>query len=577
MLGHNVRSPVDLVREEIEYIGPQPKKVKEWLLDLNNRLDLLRESAREVGLAQSDYRKLYYDGKACVKVYSVGDKVLLRSPGLHSKLEETWEGPYEVLEVVSAVNVRISLPEKKKIQKVVHVNLLSPYLESDAKIARLVMVVEEEASQDCMTKSSDKCLLNIAQNNELQQFLDKWQDSLTDSPGKTAILKHTIATGQHSPVRSHPYLIPESKQQGVRDELQQLLKAGIIVPSQSPWASPIVPIVKSDGSIRVCVDYRKINAITFPDPYYMPLVEELIGKVGNCGFLSKLDLSKGFYQVEMEESSQEKTAFVTPMGKYQFTRMPFGLRNAPSTFQRLMDLVLCGAEQFAAPYIDDVLVYSTSWSAHLTHLEAVMSRLHSAGLTVKPSKCLWAQSQVEYLGYLVGNGTVAVPEARVKAIRDYKLPVTKADLKSFLGLLSYYRKFIPTFASITKPLNVLTHRDAKNVIQWEDGCLASVNKLVSSLCHLSILHIPLSSDSFLLQTDTSYFCISGCLSVCRDNQELPVAFYSRQLRDAETRYSISEIECLAAVESIKHFLVYLDGRHFTLQKGLRTSPQCQTD
>ncbi len=160
----------------------------------------------------------------------------------------------------------------------------------------------------------------------------------------------------------------------------------------------------------------------------MPLVEELIGKVGNCGFLSKLDLSKGFYQVEMEESSQEKTAFVTPMGKYQFTRMPFGLRNAPSTFQRLMDLVLCGAEQFAAPYIDDVLVYSTSWSAHLTHLEAVMSRLHSAGLTVKPSKCLWAQLQVEYLGYLVGNGTVAVPEARVKAIRDYKLPVTKEDL-----------------------------------------------------------------------------------------------------------------------------------------------------
>ncbi len=251
LLGHNVRSPVDLVREEIEYIGPQPKKVKEWLLDLNDRLDLLRESAREVGLAQSDYRKLYYDGKACVKVYSVGDKVLLRSPGLHRKLEEAWEGPYEVL------NVRISLPEKKKRQKVVHVNLLSPYLESDAKIARLVIVVEEEASQDCMTKSSDECLLNIAQKNELQQFFDKWQDSLTDSPGKTAILKHTIATGQHSPVRSHPYLIPESKQQGVRDELQRLLKAGIIVPSQSPWASPIVPIVKSDGSIRVCVDYRR--------------------------------------------------------------------------------------------------------------------------------------------------------------------------------------------------------------------------------------------------------------------------------------------------------------------------------
>ncbi len=260
----------------------------------------------------------------------------------------------------------------------------------------------------------------------------------------------------------------------------------------------------------------------------------------------------------MEESLQEKTAFVTPMGKYQFTRIPFGLRNAPSTFQRLMDLVLCDAEQFAAPYIDDVLLYSTSWSAHLTHLEAVMSRLRSAGLTVKPSKCLWAQSQVEYLGYLVGNGTVAVPEARVKAIRDYKL--SKADLKSFLGLLSYYRKFTPTFASIAKPLNVLTHRDAKNVILWEDGCLASFNKLVSSLCHLSILHIPLSSDSFLLQTDASYVGISGCLSVCRDNQELPVAFYSRQLRDVETRYSVSEIECLAAVESIKHFLVYLDGR-----------------
>ncbi len=169
-------------------------------------------------------------------------------------------------------------------------------------------------------------------------------------------------------------------------------------PSTSPWSSSVVPIVRPDQSIRLCVDYRKLNTVTTPDPYYIPTVDELISKVGEAAFLTKLDLAKGFYQVPVQESDKEKTAFITPWGKFQFTKMPFGLRNAPSTFQRLMDCVLAGMTSHAVAYIDDILVFSKDWKSHL---------LSEANLTAKPSKCEWGKDCVNYLGHTIGGGKLA--------------------------------------------------------------------------------------------------------------------------------------------------------------------------
>ena len=325
--------------------------------------------------------------------------------------------------------------------------------------------------------------------------------------------------GDTLPIRSVPYAISPKKLEGVRKEISSLLAKGIIVPSTSQWSSLIVPLIKPDESIRLCADFRKLNAIIQPDPYCMPLVEELIARVREAKYLSKIDLSKGFYQVPLAEEDREKTAFVTTGGKFEFTRIPFGLRNAPATFQRLMDVVLGGLEAFAAPHIDDIIIFFNDCEQHSGHIREVIGRLQQAGLTAKLAKCQWAKRTLEYLGHVVGNGMVSVPEANVEALRNYTRPKIKAQLKSFLRLTGHYRRFILNYANYSKPLNAKMKAEVPLAVDWDEVSVSRFSHLCSVLC-----------------------------SACN-----LVAFYSRKLRDTETSYSITEVECLAVVESVRYF------------------------
>ena len=202
----------------------------------------------------------------------------------------------------------------------------------------------------------------------------------------------------------------------------------------------------------MCVDYRMINSITTGDPYPIPHIEELIDNIGRATFVSMLDLTKGYYQVPMEQSSKEKTAFITPYGKYQFITMPFGLISAPSTFQRLMDHVLQGLHHFASAYLDDILIHSISWEEHIQHLTLVLERLRAAGLCIKEKKCNFGVSTCVYLGHVVGRGEVRPMECKVQAVMKYAQPKTKKQVRAFLGLCGYYRHFIPSFSTIASPL-----------------------------------------------------------------------------------------------------------------------------
>ena len=204
-----------------------------------------------------------------------------------------------------------------------------------------------------------------------------------------------------------------------------------------------MPVRKPDGSIHLCIDFRKLNNVTSPDPFTMPLIDEMLDQLSIAKYLSKLDLNKGFYQIPVREEDKEKTTFLSPWGKYHFNRMPFGLRNAPATFQRLMNTVLAGQEEYSAAYIDDIVIYSNTWSEHLKHIQEVL-RLY--GLTVKPSKCQWGSKYHIYLWHEVGCGKVSVPAARVEAIKNYKRPKTKKDLQAFLGTTGYYGRFISHYA-----------------------------------------------------------------------------------------------------------------------------------
>ena len=211
-------------------------------------------------------------------------------------------------------------------------------------------------------------------------------------------------------------------------------------------------------------------------------------------------MNKGFYQIPVEKADQPKTAFCTPWGKYQFARMPFGLKNAPATFQRCMHVVLEKLEDVSNSYIDDVIVFSNTWEEHLQHLRQVLERLRKHGLTAKPVKCEWGAASLIYLGYMVGHGKVSVPEARVVALRNFQKPVTKTDLRAFLGTVGYYRRFIQDFAQRAYPLTEATKKAAPNIVVWNDCMYIAF----CYLCNVaSVVFIPCASDEFLLQTDAS--------------------------------------------------------------------------
>ena len=356
-----------------------------------------------------------------------------------------------------------------------------------------------------------------------------------------------------------------------------MLEAGIIVPSSSPWTSPLVPVRKKDGSLRLCVDYRRLNQMTQEDRYPMPRVEELLEQLGSARFITTLDLTKGYYQVSVHPDDREKTAFMGPMGKFQFVRMPFGLKGAPTTFQRLMDVVLGPCASFARAYIDDIVVFSSTWTDHLRHLEEVFTRLMEAGLKAKPTKCAIAMDHCSYLGHIVGGGQIQMEEAKIAALKDYKRPVTKRDVRAFLGLAGYYRRFVPGFAQLTARISDLTRKEEPPKVNWTAQHEEDFQKLKALMCNKPILHCPDESREFLLQSDASERGIGAVLSqMTEEGVERPVAFFSRKLLPRETRYSTVEKECLGVVAALKHFDVHLVGRRFTIVTDHKALQYLQT-
>ena len=381
--------------------------------------------------------------------------------------------------------------------------------------------------------------------------------------GRSNIVQHAIPTQQHNPVKQRQYRLPQSLKPLVQQQVQGMLQNGIITPSASPWSSPVILVRKKNGSYRFCVDYRALNGITIKDAYPLPRVDETLDSLGGAQYFSTLDLASGYWQVEVDPSDRPKTAFSTPQGHFEFTVMPFGLCNAPATFQRLMEYVLAGLQwEHCLVYLDDIIVFSETFKEHITRLSGVFDRLRNAGLKLKPKKCCFARSSVQYLGHIVSRRGLEAEKSKVQAVRDYPRPTNATEVRSFLGLVGYYRRFVRGFSTIANPLFNLERRATQ--FYWGEDCEAAFNELKTKLTTAPILAFPKFDVQFTLTTDASNHGLGAILSQKYEGKEYVVAYASRVLHKAELNYSTIEKEALALVWAVGHFRPYLFGRSFVL-------------
>lgn len=386
--------------------------------------------------------------------------------------------------------------------------------------------------------------------------------SLHDLRPASVPVEHTFELKDMTPIHHRCRRLPPKHNAVVRAELDKMLSAGIIRPSVLQWSFPIVIASKKDGTPRFCVDYRTLNKVMKADRWPIPLIEEILDELKGSSIFSTLDLFTGYWQVQVAEQCKEMTTFICREGTFQFEVMPFGLMNAPATFQRMMTTVLEGIE-YAVAYIDDVVIHSSSMAEHITHLRSVLSRVKSYGLKLKLSKCTFARRSVSLLGHIVSEKGVAVDPRKTQALRDTRIPHTKTEVRSFLGLASYYRRFIPHFAEIAKPLHELT--SAKSAFLWDKTTQDAFNKLKNLLCSPPVLAYPDFKRHFVVYADASTVAMGAVLTQKgEEQQEHPVCYASRTMNSAEKRYSTYEREALAVVFALKKFRVYLLGTPFIL-------------
>ena len=382
--------------------------------------------------------------------------------------------------------------------------------------------------------------------------------------GRTDVVKHSINTGNQNPIKQPLRRLPVHTKCEVDKHIDEMLERGVIEPSSSPWACGIVLVQKKDGSTRFCVDYRRLNAATIKDAYPLPRIDESLDHLSGACWFSTLDLCSGYWQVEMEPEDKPKTAFVTKRGLFQFTVMPFGLCNAPATFERLMETVLNGLQwEVCLIYLDDIIVIGKSFEEMMSNLEKVFNRLFSAGLKLKAKKCHLFSKEVQFLGHIVNADGVSTDPSKVETVREWPEPVSVTEVRSFLGLCSYYRRFIRNFADIARPLHKLTQKGAK--FKWTKECQDSFENLKYSLTHSPVLAFPDFTKPFILDTDASDQGIGSVLSQMTENGERVVAYGSRVLSKSERKYCVTRKELLAVVTYVKYFRHFLYGKPFLIR------------
>lgn len=415
--------------------------------------------------------------------------------------------------------------------------------------------------------------LNNEEKNALSNILEEYESIFpkTNEPlSHTSAIKHEIKTTDEIPIYSKSYRYPECYKEEISNQVNKLLSENIIRESYSPWSSPVWMVPKKlDNSgkkkYRMVIDYRKLNAKTIDDKFPIPNITDVLDKLGKNIYFTILDLASGFHQIEMDENSISKTAFNTDKGHFEFCRVPFGLKNAPATFQRLMNHVLRDyINKICLVYLDDIIILGTSLKEHIENIRKIFKRLKQYNLKIQIDKSEFLRKEVAYLGHIVSQDGIKPNPTKIEAVKNYPIPKTQKEIKSYLGLLGYYRKFIPDFSKLTKPLTKCLKKGNKININDKEY-IESFEHSKEILTNAPLLQYPDFSKQFILSTDASDFAIGAILSQNVNGQDLPIAYASRTLNNHEINYSTTEKELLGIVWATKYFRPYLYGVKFVIR------------
>lgn len=411
--------------------------------------------------------------------------------------------------------------------------------------------------------------LNSEEKTQLLPIINKYHDIFYQENKKlsfTSAIKHSIRTTTNIPIFTKSYRYPYIHKNEVENQIQEMLNNGIIRHSNSPYSAPIwiVP-KKADASgkakWRLVVDYRKLNEVTIDDKYPIPNIDEILDKLGRCQYFTTLDLAKGFHQIEIEEQDIHKTAFSVEGGHYEFLRMPFGLKTAPATFQRLMNNILKDyVNKICLVYLDDVIIFSTSLQEHINSIKLIFNRLKDANLKIQLDKSEFLKRETEFLGHIITPAGIKTNPKKIECVKNFPIPKNTKQIKQFLGLTGYYRKFIKDYSLVAKPMTKYLKKDTKLDIS-DPEYEKSFNTLKTLLINDPILAYPDFSKQFTLTTDASNYALGAILS----QNGHPICYASRTLNTHEINYSTIEKELLAIIWATKYFRPYLFGRRFIIE------------
>ncbi|UYV65989.1 hypothetical protein LAZ67_3006074 [Cordylochernes scorpioides] len=513
-----------------------------------------------------------------LKIKSAKDSIVPEcSMKLIKALVETEDGEYIIEEsskMFQTNGLRLARSLINVINRETHIWITNPYprplkimknqtLAFGSSPAKINVSREREVEKNEEPRFQINENLSPKEQKELKQVLERYGDLFSSRLGRTNLAKHRIDTEDAKPIKHKPYRVSAKERDIIKEQIDEMLTEGIIRPSSSPWSFPVILVKKRDGKYRFCVDYRKLNNVTVKDVYPIPRIDEVMDTLQGSTHFSAIDLRSGYWQVEVEERDKEKTAFTTAHGLYEFNVMPFGLCNAPATFERNMENMLGNLRwQICLCYLDDVIIYSPDFPTHLKRLEAVFRCFRESNLRLNDKKCRFDFEELEILGYITSKHGIKPAEHNIKAVRNFPRPKKVKEVQSFLGMCSYYRKFIKDFSKIADPLTNLIKKSVS--FTWTERQEEAFQTLKTALLSPPILgHFNPNAPTYV-HTDASNIGIGATLVQDIGGEEKVISYLSRTLSKAEQNYSTTEKECLAVVWSMSKLRPYLYGRHFKI-------------